>query len=187
MIKELYRAMDDWLVDQNSDLRASEVQGLLAGLMAADIEVRPDDYVARLTEYANLQPGCLVEVADSLDILFGSLHESWSGIGLDFEMLLPEDDELIEERADAIGAWCEAFLAGLGLSGELSRDKKLSEDVRQALEDLFEITQIQADGDDESLEKAFADVSEHVRLAALLIAADLNSSENNASHEPNVH
>ena len=50
--------------------------------------------------------------------------ESWSGMGLDFEMLLPEDDELIEERADALGAWCEAFLAGLGLSGELSKDIK---------------------------------------------------------------
>ena len=105
MIEELYRAMDDWLVDQNSDIRASETQGLLAGLMAANINVRPDEYVARLTEYADLQPGCLVQVADSLDTLFSNLHESWSGIGLDFEMLLPEDDELIEERADALGAW----------------------------------------------------------------------------------
>ena len=55
MIEELYRAMDDWLVDQNSDIRASEVQGLLAGLMAANINIRPDEYVARLTEYADLQ------------------------------------------------------------------------------------------------------------------------------------
>ena len=35
MIAELYRSMDDWLVDQNSDIRASEVQGLLAGLMSS--------------------------------------------------------------------------------------------------------------------------------------------------------
>ena len=58
MIAELYRSMDDWLVDQNSDIRASEVQGLLAGLMAANIQVRPEEYVARLAEYADLQPGC---------------------------------------------------------------------------------------------------------------------------------
>ena len=43
MIAELYRSMDDWLVDQNSDIRASEVQGLLAGLMAANIQVRPEE------------------------------------------------------------------------------------------------------------------------------------------------
>ena len=187
MIAELYRSMDDWLVDQNSDIRASEVQGLLAGLMAANIQVRPEEYVARLAEYADLQPGVVTQIADMLETLFGSLHESWTGIGLDFEMLLPEDDELIEERADALGAWCESFLAGLGLSGELSKDRKLSEDVRQALEDLSEIARIEADGDDESLEKAFADVSEHVRLAALLIATELRGDQNEAPDEPIVH
>ena len=102
-------------------------------------------------------------------------------------MLLPEDDELIEERADALGAWCESFLAGLGLSGELSKERKLSEDVRQALEDLSEIARIEADGDDESLEKAFADVSEHVRLASLLIANELRGDQNDASNKPIVH
>lgn len=94
-------------------------------------------------------------------------------MGLDFELLLPDDNELIEERADALGAWCGSFLAGLGLSGEISKDRNISEDVRQALEDLSEIARIEAGGQDETLEKAFADVSEHVRLAALLVATEL--------------
>ena len=55
------------------------------------------------------------------------------------------------------------------------------------VEDLSEIARIEADGDDESLEKAFADVSEHVRLAALLIATDLRGDQNDAPHEPIVH
>jgi hypothetical protein len=187
MITEIYRSMDDWLVDQNSDIRASEVQGLLAGLMAANLQVRPEEYVARLAEYADLQPGMLTQIAEMLETLYGELHESWSGMGLDFEMLLPEDDELIEERAEALGAWCESFLAGLGLSGELSNDQQLSEDVRQALEDLSEIARIEADGDDESLEKAFADVSEHVRLAALLVATELRGDQHDVAQDPMVH
>jgi uncharacterized protein YgfB (UPF0149 family) len=187
MITEIYRSMDDWLVDQNSDIRASEVQGLLAGLMAANLQVRPEEYVARLAEYADLQPGMLTQIAEMLETLYGELHESWSGMGLDFEMLLPEDDELIEERAEALGAWCESFLAGLGLSGELSNDQQLSEDVRQALEDLSEIARIEADGDDESLEKAFADVSEHVRLAALLVATELRGDQDDVAQDPMVH
>ncbi len=187
MITEIYRSMDDWLVDQNSDIRASEVQGLLAGLMAANLQVRPEEYVARLAEYADLQPGMLTQIAEMLETLYGELHESWSGMGLDFEMLLPEDDELIEERAEALGAWCESFLAGLGLSGELSNDQQLSEDVRQALEDLSEIARIEADGDDESLEKAFADVSEHVRLAALLVATELRGDQDDVAQDPKVH
>ena len=187
MITELYRPVDDWLVDQNCDIRASEVQGLLAGLMAANIHVKPDEYIARLAEYADLQPGAITQIADMLETLFWSLHRSWTGIGLDFEMLLPEEDELIEERADALGAWCESFLAGLGLSSALLRERKLSEDVRNALEDLSEIARIEVEGDDESLEKAFADVSEHVRLASLLIATDLCSDQNEEPNESIVH
>ena len=187
MITELYRPVNNWLVDQNCDIQASEVQGLLAGLMAANIYVKTDEYIARLAEYADLQPGAITQIAGTLETLFGSLHESWNGIGLDFEMLLPEDDELIAKRADALGAWCESFLAGLGLSSELSREQKLSEDVRHALEDLSEIARVEANGDDESLEKAFADVSEHVRLASLLIATELRGDQNEGANEPIVH
>ena len=97
MIEELYRSIDDWLVDQNSDIRASEIQGLLAGLMAANLTVRPDEFVARLAEYADIHPGSFAQVSDSLDLLFGDLHKSWSGMGLDFELLLPDDNELIED------------------------------------------------------------------------------------------
>ncbi|MBU25080.1 MAG: hypothetical protein CMD99_03510 [Gammaproteobacteria bacterium] len=187
MIEELYRSMDDWLVDQDSDIRASEIQGLLAGLMAANPAVRPDEFVVRLVEYADIQPASLVQVSDSLELLFGALNESWSGMGLDFELLLPDDDELIEERADALGAWCGSFLAGLGLSGEISKDRDLSEDVRQALEDLSEIARIETGGHDESLEKAFAVVSEHVRLAALMVATELLGDQRKNPKETIVH
>ena len=127
------------------------------------------------------------QISDSLELLFGDLHESWSGMGLDFELLLPDDDELIEERADALGAWCGSFLAGLGLSGEISKTRNLSEDVRQALEDLSEIARIEADGQDETLEKAFADVSEHVRLAALLVATELPCYQHKDDEKAIVH
>ena len=108
-------------------------------------------------------------------------------MGLDFELLLPDDNELIEERADALGAWCGSFLAGLGLSGEISKDRNLSEDVRQALEDLSEIARIEAGGQDETLEKAFADVSEHVRLAALLVATELPGYQHKDPEKATVH
>ena len=81
MIEELYRSIDDWLVDQNSDIRASEIQGLLAGLMAANSTVRPDEFVARLAEYADIQPGSLAQISDSLELLFGSYMKVGRGWG----------------------------------------------------------------------------------------------------------
>ena len=76
MIEELYRSIDDWLVDQNSDIRASEIQGLLAGLMAANLTVRPDEFVARLAEYADIHAGSFAQVSRlSGLIVWGATYE----------------------------------------------------------------------------------------------------------------
>jgi yecA family protein len=173
MLVEYYRTLDDWLVDQDADIRASEIQGLLAGLMASSEKIRPDEYVVQLSEYADLQAGKLVEISESLEVLFSRLSESWEGLGLDFELLLPADEELIEERVDALGAWCESFLTGLGLSGGFTKSQSMSEDTRQALNDLSEIARIELGEAEQGLEAAYVEISEHVRLAALLIATEL--------------
>ena len=182
-----YRTLDNWLVDQDADIRASEMQGLLAGLLAASQHVKPEEYVGRLAEYADVPVTQWIGIQSELETLYRDLKTSWDGLGLDFELLLPSDDELIEERADALGAWCESFLAGLGLSGELTRDRALTEDARHALEDLSEIARIEVTEADEGLEKAFADVSEHVRLAALLIATELKPATGETSGGPIMH
>lgn len=187
MIEELYRSLDDWLVDQNSEIRASEVQGLLAGLMAAKLNLLPEEYIAYLAEYSDLQSGQLSQITEILETLFGELHSSWNGFGLDFELLIPDDQEFIEERTDALGAWCESFLVGLGLSGGLTKDQPMSEDTRQALEDLSEIARAEADSSEEPLEKAFTDISEHVRLAALLVATELHGNINQHTDLQVVH
>ncbi len=181
-----YRTLDNWLVDQDADIRASEIQGLLAGLLAASDRLKLEEYVGRLAEYADLPLASMAPISSELQGLYDTLKTSWDGLGMDFELLLPEDDELIEERADALGAWCESFLAGLGLSGEFTRDRQLSEDARHALEDLSEIARIEVDGAEEGLEKAFSDVSEHVRLAALLVATELKPADTQAG-SPSVH
>lgn len=172
MIKAMYRDLDNWLVDHNCDIKASEIQGLLSGLMAANIQIQPDEFVTHLIEYAGLQPAQLAEIYEKLMILLATLYESWTGIAVDFELLLPDDDELIDERADALGAWCTAFLVGFGLSGQPTKHSEFSPDVRSALEDLSEIAQVEIGERDDTLEKAFSDVSEHVRLSAVLVATE---------------
>ena len=153
---DMYRTLDDWLVDHGSDSQASEVQGLFAGMLATSQSPRVEqEFAARLIEYADLQPAALQQVANELNTMVTTLQTSWSGLGLDFALLLPADDELIEERIDALGAWCGAFLSGVGLSGALTQSQSMSDDMRQALYDLSEIARITIDDDDGSLEHAF--------------------------------
>ena len=170
---DMYRTLDDWLIDHSSDSQASELQGLFAGMLATSQSPRIEqEFAARLIEYADLQPAALQEVANELNTVVTTLQTSWSGLGLDFALLLPDDDALIEERIDALGAWCGAFLSGVGLSGTLTQSQSMSDDMRQALYDLSEIARITIDDDDGSLEHAFVEVCEHVRLSALVVATE---------------
>ena len=119
-----------------------------------------------------------------MDLLLGELHKSWSGMGLDFELLLPDDNELIEERADALGAWCGSFLVGLGLSGEISKDRNLSEDVRRP-EDLSEIARIEV--------VRMKPLKKHSRTSVnmggwpLLVATELPGYQHKGADKATVH
>ena len=94
---DMYRTLDDWLVDHCSDSQASEVQGLFAGMLATSQSPKVEqEFAARLIEYADLQPAALQQVANELNTMVTTLQTSWSGLGLDFALLLPADDELIE-------------------------------------------------------------------------------------------
>jgi uncharacterized protein YgfB (UPF0149 family) len=97
---------------------------------------------------------------------------------LRFMPLLPDDDEPLAERLEALGQWCAGFLAGLGAGiaaagiGEL---EDLSEDAREMLEDFAAIADIDAESGDaavaEQAEADFIELQEFVKVGALLISS----------------
>jgi uncharacterized protein YgfB (UPF0149 family) len=88
-----------------------------------------------------------------------------------FELLLPDEAAPIGERGDALLGWCRGFLGGFGLAA--GEHPPLSEDSADALRDLArmaasELSYEDPEGDEESL----AEVTEFVRVAALLLHGD---------------
>lgn len=86
-------------------------------------------------------------------------------------LLLPEGDVHVEVRAEALLTWCRGFLGGFGLAAPGA--DRLSEDGQEALQDLARIASAQlsfegAAGDEAALEE----LSEFVRIAALLLHGD---------------
>jgi uncharacterized protein YgfB (UPF0149 family) len=92
-----------------------------------------------------------------------------------FSLWLPDDEEPLEERIIALGRWCSGFLAGLVCGGPLDT---LSEEAREAIEDLqqiakAEMTAQESSGDDcEEDENAFVEIVEYVRVVALMMHED---------------
>jgi uncharacterized protein YgfB (UPF0149 family) len=89
-------------------------------------------------------------------------------------MLLPDDECAIDQRAAALGAWCQGFLYGLG-SSRLGDTAKLPGEAGEIVRDLMEITRVGVDGRDsqESNESAYAELVEFVRVGVQLLFEDL--------------
>lgn len=93
---------------------------------------------------------------------------------------LPDDEEPLEERTEALAQWCNGFLASIG-AGEDARLEQLSGEASEALADIQEIALAElgepegGDGNGalEEEEGAFAEIVEYVRIAVLILREDL--------------
>lgn len=91
--------------------------------------------------------------------------------GFGFELLLPELEESLAARADALFEWCRGFLGGFGLAA--GAKPPLSDEAQEALQDLAKLAQAAPEsGDDDEDEDALAEIEEFVRVAVLLLHGD---------------
>lgn len=154
---ELHGALCGWLAAGGAN-----VAGWLAPVMADAALPAP-------------QPG------DALDRLRTASSAQLGDPSFGFQLLLP-DDGRAAQRAEALFAWCRAFLGGFGLS---VGDKPLSDEGQEALRDLANLGAAQIDeADDDSDEEALAEIEEYLRMAVLLLHADCAMGE---QHRKSLH
>lgn len=147
---------------------ASELHGALCGWLAGGGDNAADWLAKVLADPAAPAPG-----ADgALDALRIATATQLEDRGFDFELLLPDADTPVAERATALFDWCRGFLGGFGLAA--GAKPKLSEESEEALRDLARLAQASAEqGEDEQEdEDALAEIEEFVRVAALLLHGD---------------
>src|SRR5580692_3431530 len=107
-----YEQIQQVLIQAHSLTDAAEAHGTLAGCLCSTAAYRFEDWMLEIL------PEGATDSATS-----GVLFELFRGTSVDlgeaqmqFAPLLPDDDEPIETRAAALGAWCQGFLYGLGTS-----------------------------------------------------------------------
>ncbi len=105
------------------------------------------------------------------------------------QLLLPDDEDPIDERLASLCDWVRAFLAGFEAQGKIQPRPALSEEAKEALSDLQEITALSVTFNDAaSEEQDYAEVVEYVRLAVLLLHHEmLNARSQGGERHPYVH
>ena len=89
-------------------------------------------------------------------------------------MLLPNDEELISIRAEALSEWCRGFLEGLKYAG-ISVDDDQLKGCSEAIDDFSEIAKLDHEKitSSEDDEEAYMHIVEYVRMVVISVYMEL--------------
>jgi len=154
---------------------AAECHGLLSGMLCAPGDFEPRRLLAEVLGGADRDAE-----AGACGRLLAALGEDvlrrFHSPDCDFVVLLPDDTQPLEVRAQALAAWCAGFLYGFGVGG-VERERALSADTREILADLAGMTRIDADcTPGEENESGYAELVEYLRVGVLLVHAESNAA-----------
>jgi len=172
-----YTTLNDALLHSHTTLSAAEAHGMLCGFICAGHNGHGQPWLAHILEPTEDGDVVAKEAAQGLFKLYQFSSEQLHEMAFDFQLLLPAEDDGIAERAEALGQWCQGFMAGLGLAGLSIKDGP-SEFARDALLHFSEIAKIDYHDlvANEQDERAFEEVFEYVRMAVLTIFSEFSGT-----------
>lgn len=172
-----YDSVGEALVRAGAGADAAEAHGTMCGLLCTT-----GTAAARKWALTLIADDATPEGAAASSLLLGLLEETVQGLNdpeLDFELLLPEPEAPMSERAAALGDWCQGFLLGLNLGG-VKDFARLPADAAEVAQDLAEIAQAgscEFGENSEEDESAFIELQEYVRMSILLVYEELQPAK----------
>lgn len=158
----------------------AECHGVLCGVLSVSPNADSAEFLSQLRNLELLEDPdeALVSV---LDELFIATTAQLDDDAMSFRLWLPDDEDPLEQRTDALAHWCTGFLAGLATRGDLDG---LQGETEEAVRDLEQIARagISA-GDDEDGrsrdedERDFLEIAEYVRIVTMILREDFRGPE----------
>jgi len=175
--------LEDMLFNLDAALGATEAHGALCGMLCAQGATDVSKWMLHvLGEHDQSSPALQAAGKELLKIYKISV-EQMNNNDIDFELMLPDDDDPLEDRVEGLGVWCQGFVYGLAVGG-IKENTELPENSKELIKDILEISragyvaddeaELAADeADSEEDEVAFMEVCEYVRVGILLIYEEL--------------
>jgi uncharacterized protein YgfB (UPF0149 family) len=173
MMQVTFREIAAALERAGSQVMAAESHGCLVGALCTTPDYSLERWLDELVvlegeDDASLKPDA------PLRLLFADTLRALRGQEMEFTPLLPDDEESLAARANALAQWCQGFLYGFG-TGNPVKKEKLKGQVDEILRDLTHIARATADvgeaGEDE--ENSYAELVEYLRVGVQLVHDEL--------------
>ena len=163
-----YDEINAELASAGAGIRASECHGFISGYFCANnalvMELLQDHLVAGIDGERNLDNCYAI-----LSHVGEQVAESVMADDLSFNLLLPDDETSMSERAHALSEWCAGFASGLGVGG-MSDKPPLKEESDEFVKDIVAISRMETNVDDtETAESDLFELVEYVRMGAIML------------------
>lgn len=168
-----YTVCSQALARARTELGAAECHGLLCGMLCGVDEQAPRRWLEEVLgpeeRVHKSTDDCRNEL---LRVLTDTVRTLCSG-QCNFVPLLPDDNQGLGVRSEALANWCSGFLYGIGSAGG-GLEARLSRDAREVLSDFSEVTHLKSDTEEsESLEADYSEIVEYMRVGVMLIFEEL--------------
>jgi uncharacterized protein YgfB (UPF0149 family) len=167
-----YDHVQQLLTQERSLADAAEAHGTLAGCLCAAQGYKVEDWLREILPEGRAGP----ETTAVLEGLYATTAGALLQPDMEFELLLPADEQAIDVRAAALAQWCQGFLYGLG-AGAVPDASELPGEVGEVVRDFIEISRAGVDAaqSEESNEAAYAELVEFVRVGVQLLFEELGA------------
>ncbi len=151
----------------------SEVHGILTGMLIFQSSVPAAAFVRVILGQAEAGDVLHQEAGALLESLHAATLKQLQDPELGFELLLPDDDEPLEDRIEAACAWSAGLIYGLAQQG-VNTFGKYSEDTAAFLDDCKDIAKggFELSGDDGD-EDIFEELVDYLRMGALMVQEEM--------------
>jgi uncharacterized protein YgfB (UPF0149 family) len=165
-----YDQIQRLLQDAHAHAEAAEAHGTLAGALCAAPGYRLEDWLAEILPEGAASAAVEAGLAD----LFEETRRALLEAQLELQLLVPDDEQPLPARTEALALWCNGFLYGLGTNGS-GDPAELPGDAGEVVRDFTEISRAGVDDADgpESNEEALAQLVEFVRMGVQLVCEEL--------------
>ncbi len=170
-----FKDVNKALLRLNADIDAAELHGTLSGLlcvMGNNASKHLDQLIPRGAKGDALDSEAYERVIRCPVQILGALNDPEFG----YDLLLPDDDEGLDVRTQAMAEWSHGFLSGLAISG-IEDFAKLPKEASEFCQDLGDISRaglsdMASLGEDD--EVAYEELVEYLRVGVLLMYELLN-------------
>ncbi|EDY85517.1 YecA family protein [gamma proteobacterium HTCC5015] len=182
-----FAELESYLMAVGAPNSVAETHGATCGLICAGGDLAEGEWAATVlgSDESEVVSNALQDT-QPLALLKGYSAELMSGGDMGFDLMLPDEDELLPERIAQLGQWCQGFLYGFGVGG-MNDLSQLDEASREVIDDFLAISQVGTEGiDEDEAEEQLTQLQEYVRVGVLLLFETLNPVPQASTQAPDT-